>query len=498
MAGRKPAAVPEPDRGVLTYSPMTYFYVDTHIHLMRTLRLVIVTGVAVIAVALAGIWTYQRITRQRALAQQAAEIAAHREAQRAEMPLTPSVAPPPAPSAPAPVEPAPDAPAAVAWTKDWTGFRGGRRDGHYTAGPIRTDWTSLRPLWRQPVGAGHASFVAADGRAFTIEQRGNDEVATAYDVLTGRELWTHAWDATFSEYNSGAGPRATPAVQDGTLFVLGATGELRALDPSNGALRWRANILDDANAGNLSWGMSASPLIVGNTVVTVPGGEDARSIVAYDRATGRIAWSALDDEAAYASPVRATLAGVDQIVVFLATRVVGVSPDGALLWEFPWPTQSGQNAAQPLIVGDDRVFVSTGDSAGGALIEVARNGDALTAREVWRTHRMKNDFSSSVLHGGFIYGLDKGILACIDAASGALQWKSGRYGHGQVLLASGHLVITTGDGDVVLVRATPEGHQELARVSALEGRTWNHPALADGFLLVRNAAQMAAFDLRPR
>jgi outer membrane protein assembly factor BamB len=101
-----------------------------------------------------------------------------------------------------------------------------------------------------------------------------------------------------------------------------------------------------------------------------------------------------------------------------------------------------------------------------------------------------------VLHDGFIYGLDLGILACIDAASGELKWKGGRYGSGQVLLASGHLVITTEEGEVALVRATPAGHEEVARVSALEGRTWNNPALADGFLLMRNAAQMAAFDLR--
>jgi hypothetical protein len=111
---------------------------------------------------------------------------------------------------------------------------------------------------------------------------------------------------------------------------------------------------------------------------------------------------------------------------------------------------------------------------------------------------MKNDFSSSVHHDGFISGLDREILVCLDAASGEVKWKAGRYGQGQVLLASGHLIITTEDGEVVLVRATPDGHQEVTRVSAVEGRTWNHPAIADGFLLVRNGAQMAAFDLRPR
>ena len=468
---------------------------------MRKLGRILLTIVVVLVVAATATWGVdQWISRkqtQEHLAQQAAEIAAHRQAQRAEPPVTPPITPPGTPSA-TPAAPSPPAAPAIAWTRNWTDFRGARRDGHYTAGPIRTDWDTLRPLWRQPIGGGYASFVVADGRAFTIEQRGTTEVAAAYDVLTGRELWTNVWNGTFIESMGGPGPRATPTVHDGTLFVLGATGELRALDVSNGRVRWRANILEDADTGNLNWGMAASPLVVGDTLVTVPGGGDGRSIVAYDRATGRIAWSALNDQAAYSSPMRVTLAGVDQIVVFLATRVVGVSPDrGALLWEFPWSKHSNV-AAQPLAIGDNRVFVSTGDGAGGALIEIARDGQHLTAREVWRTHRMKNDFSSSVVHDGFIYGLDQGILACIDAASGDLKWKGGRYGNGQVLVASGHLVITTDEGEVVLVRATAAGHQEVKRIPAVEGRTWNHPAIADGFLLVRNTAQMAAFDLRPR
>jgi outer membrane protein assembly factor BamB len=115
---------------------------------------------------------------------------------------------------------------------------------------------------------------------------------------------------------------------------------------------------------------------------------------------------------------------------------------------------------------------------------------------VWRNIRMKNRQSSSVLHGGFIYGLDEGILACLDAETGAVKWKGGRYGHGQLLLAGDHLVVITEDGELVLVAASPERLQEVARVPALEGQTWNVPAFADGILLVRNTEEMAAFDLR--
>ena len=475
---------------------------------MRILRFVGITIVALIGLALVAWIVGNQIARwqmKKSLAQQAAAIAAHREAQRnapaAAQAATPSVTPSVTPSATPAAASVPDAPVAILipWTTGWSGFRGARRDGHYSASPILTDWKALRPLWRQPIGGGYASFVGANGRAFTIEQRGPQEVAVAYDVVTGRELWTGGWPAAFMDNRGGPGPRATPAFHDGTLFVLGATGELRAMDASNGKLRWRTNILDDADGGSRSFGIAASPLIVGNTVVTVPGGGDGRSILAYDRASGRIAWSALDDDPSYSSPIHVTLAGVEQIVAVLANRIVSLSTDrGNLLWESPWPAEGGNHAAQPVVIGDNRIFFSSGSGIRGLALEITRDGERLSARELWRTERMKNLVTSSVYHDGFIYGIDIGILACIDAANGELKWKGGRYGDGQTLLASGHLVITTGDGEMVLVRATPAGHQEVARTTAVEGRTLNHPALVDGFLLVRNGAEMAAFDLRPR
>jgi outer membrane protein assembly factor BamB len=383
----------------------------------------------------------------------------------------------------------------------WTDFRGPRRDGDYRERPVLTNWLAagLRPIWKQPVGGGHASFVMAGGRAFTIEQRAGDEVVVAYDVGTGREIWTTAWPAAFSETYGGDGPRATPTWHDGTLFALGAAGELRALDAATGRTKWRTNILEDAGASNLQWGMSAAPLIVGATVIVLPGGSSGRSVVAYDRVSGKRAWSALDDQAAYSSPMRVTLRGLEQILVFTATRLVALTTDGArVLWEFPWATQTGINPSQPLLLGEDRVFVSTGYGMGAAVIQVSRAGEGFTAREVWRTNRMKNQFTSSLLHDGFIYGLDEAILACLDSATGELKWKGGRYGYGQVMLASGHLIVLAEDGDLALVRATPERHVEIARFPVLEGRTWNHPAMSDGYLLIRNAAEMAALDLRLR
>jgi outer membrane protein assembly factor BamB len=382
----------------------------------------------------------------------------------------------------------------------WTDFRGPGRAGDYAQQPIRTDWPAggLTPAWKQPVGGGYASFVIARGRAFTIEQRRDEEVVAAYDVATGRELGTHAWTAAFRERMGGDGPRATPTWADGRVYALGGTGELRALEAESGRVLWRTNILEDAGATNLQWGMAAAPLVVDNTVVVLPGGGNGRSVVAYDRNSGRRVWSALDDRQAYAAPMLATVAGVRQIIVFSASRVMGLTPDrGALLWEYPWKTNFDVNASQPLVVGADRLFVSTGYGTGAAVIELTPSARGWDVREVWRNIRMKNQFTSSVLHDGLIYGLDESILACVDAGTGELKWKGGRYGYGQVLLASGHLIVLTESGELALVRATPERHQELVRFPVLDGKTWNHPAMSDGILLVRNGAEMAAFDLRP-
>jgi outer membrane protein assembly factor BamB len=382
----------------------------------------------------------------------------------------------------------------------WTDFRGPARDGHYREQPVLTRWPSsgLQPTWKQPAGGGYASFAIARGRAFTIEQRGREEVVAAYDVATGRELWTSVWAADFREAMGGDGPRATPVWWDGRVYALGAEGELRALDEATGETAWRTNILGDARTENLPWGMAASPIVVDGLVIVQPGGGRGRqALVAYDALTGERRWEALDDRQSYASPMVATLAGRRQLLVFTAERLLGFDlATQEVLWEYSWPGPNGINAAQPLVLDESRVFLSSGYGMGAAVIEISGSGAGFAVRDVWRNNRMKNRFASSVLHEGYIYGLDESILACIDAATGELVWKGGRYGYGQLLLAAGHLVVLSEDGDLALVRATPQGHEELVRFPVLNGKTWNVPAMAGGVLLVRNLAEMAAFDLR--
>ncbi len=379
----------------------------------------------------------------------------------------------------------------------WTNFRGPNRDGRYDEMEVLTKWPAqgLSLVWKQPVGLGYASFTIAEGRAYTIEQRRRQEVVAAYDINTGRELWAQGWNAEYTD-STGDGPRTTPTWDDGRLYALGATGELRCLDAKTGAVNWAKNILTDNQAENLSWAMAASPLIVDDKVVVLPGGPGGKSVVAYNKLTGAPVWKSQNDRQAYVSPMLVTLAGRRQILVVSASRVFGLAPEnGALLWSQVWDTDMGINVSQPIMVDKNRFFISSGYGKGASLVEVTGAGNSFTARSLWENINMKNKFNSSVLYEGHVYGLDEGILTCVDVNTGARKWKGGRYGYGQVLLASGHLIVMSDTGELALVKASPAEYSELARFTALEGKTWNYPAIAGGRLFVRNANEMAAYKI---
>lgn len=435
------------------------------------------------------------------------ELDRHRAEQRAASISSQPDSAPAAESGPAPtsahVEPAQPAAAPIPAEVSrnyWTEFRGPARDGRYQELKIRTEWPSegLPLLWRQPVGGGYASFSVADGLAFTIEQRRRQEVVAAYDLDTGREVWTSAWDAEYVD-TTGDGPRATPTWDADRIYAQGAMGDLRCLESKTGKLLWARNILSENGADNLQWGTSASPLIVADKVIVLPGGKGGKSVVAYNKLTGKPVWKVLDDQQAYTSPMLVTLAGARQILVVSAKRAMGLKPeDGGLLWDFPWVTDYGVNSAQPILLDANRFFISAGYGHGAAVVEIAKSGSGFQAKTVWSNNFMKNRFNSSVLRDGHIYGLDEGILSCISAESGQRKWKGGRYGYGQLLLAGDHLIVLTETGELALVNASPDQYVEVARFSAIEGKTWNNPAISGGRLLVRNANQMACYDIAAR
>ena len=465
----------------------------------RTL-LISAAVVVVLVVAVFGVWKYLR--RQSTEAHYA-ELEQHRQRQAAEAAAVPAATAAPVTQASPGASPGQTATAPAATTQNyWTNFRGPKRDGNYEAMPVLTSWPSngLTPIWKQPVGLGYSSFTIADGRAYTIEQRRGQEVVAAYDVATGRELWTQRWNAAYSPGDdTGDGPRSTPTWDQGRLYALGATGELRCLDANSGSVIWGKNILSDNQAPNLQWGVAGSPLIVDDKVVVLPGGANNKSVVAYNKITGAPVWKSLSDQQAYVSPMLVELGGRRQILIVSASRVLAVVPEtGALLWSYPWDTSMGINVSQPIIVDKNRFFISSGYGKGAALVEVKGSGQNFTATTIWENVNMKNKFNSSVLYNGYVYGLDEGILTCLDVNTGDRKWKGGRYGYGQVLLASGNLIVTSDSGDLALVKASPDAYTEIARFTALQGKTWNYPAIADGRLLVRNGNEMAAYDISPK
>jgi outer membrane protein assembly factor BamB len=368
----------------------------------------------------------------------------------------------------------------------WTDFRGPNRDGNYAEKPLASQWPAAGPkqLWRQPIGGGYASFVVAQGIAYTIEQRRDQEAVAAYELATGKEVWVHAYAALFQEWMGGDGPRATPTYHDGRIYSLGALGKLL----------WKHSILTENQGANLMYGMAGSPLIVDDLVIVQGGassGVKGKTVLAYHRLTGDPVWQAVDDRMAYTSPMLVSLAGVRQLLVVGAARVMGLSPaDGRVLWTFPWVVQYDNAISQPIVTGTNRFVISAAYGTGAAGVEIVKDDAGFQTRTLWRNKNLKNKFASSVLLDGYLYGLDEDILTCVDAATGERKWKDGRYGYGQLLRAGNLLVILGGEGDLALVKANPEKWEELARCPGIKGKTWNNPALADGKLLVRNSAEM--------
>lgn len=377
---------------------------------------------------------------------------------------------------------------------EWPGFRGAGRDGRVPGVRIATDLVASPPveLWRRAIGPGWSSF-AIHGKVFyTQEQRGEEELVSCYLVETGEPVWRHAEATRFWEANGGAGPRATPTLEGGRVYALGANGTLCVLEATDGSLVWRRDVVADSGVPVPIWGYSGSPVVVDDVVVVAAVG----TLVAYDRASGESRWTGPEGGMGYSSPHFATLDGIDQILLASKTGLVSVAPsDGATLWTYDWPGRS--RIVQPTVLPSGDVLLSRGETTGLRRLSVARANGAWTIEEIWTTKRLKPYYSDLVIHEGHAYGIDGSILSAIDLETGERAWKGGRYGAGQILLLEDQsLILGVGEkGDLFLVEAMPEEHRELALLRVLDGKTWNHPVLVDDVLLVRNAEEMAAFRL---
>ncbi len=388
-------------------------------------------------------------------------------------------------------------PVAARTNREWPGFRGPERDGAVRGVRIEADWSRTPPvqLWRRPVGPAWSSFAVHGDLLYTQEQRGEEEIVSCYRLSTGEPVWKHRDTVRFWESNAGAGPRGTPTLSNGRAYTMGATGIVNALDARTGAVVWSRNAGKDSAEDVPEWGFASSPLVIDDLVVVAASGR----LVAYDAATGKLRWLGPEGGSGYSSPHLVTIDGVAQIVLLRGSRTVSVAPaDGQLIWEHTW--QMGSGILQPAMTVEGDVLITTGDGMGGAgmrRIAVDHRPAGWAVEERWTSRALKPYFNDFVVHKGHAYGFDGGILASIDLADGVRKWKGGRYGHGQLVLLPEQdlFLVLSEEGELALVKATPDQFTEIARHPALEGKTWNHPVVAGDTLLVRNDHEMAAFRL---
>jgi outer membrane protein assembly factor BamB len=377
-------------------------------------------------------------------------------------------------------------------------FLGPDRSGVLSGIPLRRDWDGAAPtaVWRQPIGLGWSAFAVSGQHAITQEQRRDDELIVCYELQSGHALWAHTNHVRFSEQMGGDGPRATPTIYQGRVYAMGASGILDCLEEATGRLIWAHDILQENHLSNLSWGKSCSPLVAHDLVVVTGGNQREKTLLAYEAATGKPVWQAGRDQASYCSPLLATVAGVEQILMVNAHSVTGHNPgNGEILWEYAWPDQFAK-ATQPLVVDTNRVFIATGYGVGCVMLKVDRSASgAWSAVTLWKNRDLRPKFSNLVRRDQHVYGLDDGVLACMSLEQGKREWKEGRYGHGQILLVNDLLLIQAESGDVVLVEIGPQRPLERARFPALRGKTWNNPALLRDLLLVRNDHDAACYRL---
>ncbi len=382
---------------------------------------------------------------------------------------------------------------------EWPGFRGPHRDGVQHGPTLATDWITTPPklIWKIPVGSGWSSFAVAGQMLFTQEQRGAFETVVCYAADSGLEIWTRQVESRFDDPLGGPGPRATPTLADGALYVMGATGLLLRLDPLTGEIVWKQDLKVVANRQPPMWGFSSSPLVVGSLVIVHAAGSGDKGIVAFNTDDGQLQWSAAASEGSYSSPELATINDTSLVLMMTKNGIDFLDPaTGASRFFYEWQSE-GYRACQPQQIGDDSLLIPTGMGAGTRRIRIPHDHNAWKADEVWTSRNLKPDFNDLVIFEGHAYGFDAAIFSCINLETGQRTWKGGRYGKGQVLLQSesGLLIVMGEQGELVLLKADPKSLTELSRFQAISGKTWNHPVLIGDRLYVRNAQEAACYQL---
>ena len=411
---------------------------------------------------------------------------------------------------------------------------GNSRDGVYRETGIIDEIpeTGLRIKWRAPIHRGYAGPAAANGRVFVFDyeqtsgeafnnsgeraQLMGQERLVALDAKSGKVLWTHSYDCPYSvSYPNG--PRCTPSIDDEHAFILGSEGDLKCLQVTDGRVVWSRSLKRDLNAEVPIWGFASHPLLDGDLLYTMVGG-DGQGVVAFDKRTGKVRWKALDTAAGYCPLSIIRVGKVRQLIAFHPEAVVSLDPDsGKQYWNIPMNPSYGMSIAQPMLEGNRMYASSIHNEA--VLIELA--SDEPAARELWRGEPKSAVHCANatpVLMDGVIYGTDcvEGCLIAVDGKSGSRLWKTFEatrpseerfVKHGTAFLTriagSNRFLIMSETGDLQMAELSPNGYRDRGRFHALDptaecfGRSvvWSHPAYANQTAYIRNDKEIVAVDL---
>lgn len=375
---------------------------------------------------------------------------------------------------------------------EWPGFRGRERDGVVHGLKIMTDWSESPPaeMWRRPVGPGCSSFAVKGNLVYTQEQLGEFETVSCYSLTSGNPVWNHKDKARFYDSHAGPGPRSTPALANGKLYTLGATGILNALDAGDGSLIWSRNTAEGANMKIPDWGICGSPVVTGNLVIVSLAGK----LAAFDSSTGEPLWYGDDGGSGYSSPHLLTISNVPQVLLMSESGAISINPaTGEKLWDYSWPLPD--RILQPAWIGNNELLINE-EYKNVRRIRVTADTTGWYITDVWTSSEIKMLYNDFIIHKGYAYGFDGPSMTCIDLSDGKRMWRGARYRGFQILLADQDLILVLSEkGELALVSADPSKFRELANIQVLKGKTWNHPALIGNILLVRNAEEMAAYRL---
>ena len=380
---------------------------------------------------------------------------------------------------------------------DWPGLWGASRNGT-SSDTLTTSRSETEVVWRRPVAGGYSEIAIHRGRAYTMELRDGIDFVVALDAATGREHWNARVGPTYRGHGgSDDGPISTPAVDENDLFALGPHGHLIALDVATGRERWRHDLVKAFGATAPTWGFAASPLIEGRLVIVPTGGADSRGLLAFDRATGKLAWNAaVAKTTAYSSAVSATIAGIRQIVAVAGDRVFAVDPaDGRVLWSAPGPGGNAEVSNSALALPGDRLLLSNWDQS--VMIGVSRRDGAFSAREIWRSPRLRATNGPTIYRDGFLYGFAGPMMICLNAETADVLWRA-RTGAGTLITVGDQFVILGQEsGEIQIAAVSPEAFTVRHRARVLETgiRAVTGPSFAGGRLYVRNLREIAALRM---